>query len=485
MYDAAVAVPAAEGSGSAVPFRGGCPMKNYPTYSYWLETCGDDLAPRPRLDGSADVDVAVLGAGFTGLWTAYYLLERDPSLKIGILEREVAGFGASGRNGGWCYPGFPVSLGTIRDKYGAETARTVAHAMHETVDEIHRVLEREGIDAQWQEGGVLRFARGKHQLPSVVASHDEMEALGLGEYYQLLDADETRRRVNVTDVQGAVYMPHGASVHPGRMVRGLARAVERKGATIWEQTPVVDWETGRHPRFLTPYGEVRAKTLVLAGEAYLTELPKLRRAMIPLYSLIILTEPLAPELWEQIGWRNRELVSSSRYSVDYLNRTADGRILFGGRGAPYRWGSQITDALDRHEPTHQMLRQLMLQWFPMLRDTRVTHAWGGPLGMPRDWMPTTSYDAAAGVARAGAYTGSGVSTTNLFGRILADLITGAVTPLTRFPTVNHQSPRWEPEPFRFLGIRYVQEGFRRIDDKAERTGVAPSGRSLIEKLGEH
>ncbi|HEU5431569.1 MAG TPA: FAD-dependent oxidoreductase [Thermomicrobiales bacterium] len=460
-------------------------MKDYASYSFWLETCGDDLTPRARLDGSAEVDVAILGAGFTGLWSAYYLLQRDPSLRIGILEREIAGFGASGRNGGWCYPGFPVSLGSLRDRYGPDVARDVAIAMHETVDEVGRVLQEEGIDAEWHEGGLLRFARGAHQLPSIDASMRTTDGLGLGAYYQRLSADETRRRVNVTDVRGAVSMPHGATVHPGRMARGLARAVERKGATIWEQTPVVDYVPGRDPRFLTPYGEVRAKTLLLAGEAYLTQLPKLRRAMIPVYSLIILTEPLGPELWEQIGWRNRELLSSSRYSVDYVQQTADARILFGGRGAPYRMGSLIADPLDRHEPTHAMLRRLMVEWFPMLKDTRVTHAWGGPLGMPRDWMPTTSYDAAAGVARAGGYTGSGVATTNLFGRVMADLITGTISPLTRLPTVNHRSPDWEPEPLRWLGIRYVQEGFKRLDERAQRTGVAPSGRSLVEKLGEH
>ncbi|HEU0114281.1 MAG TPA: FAD-dependent oxidoreductase, partial [Thermomicrobiales bacterium] len=238
-------------------------MKDYASYSFWLETCGDDLTPRPRLDGSAEVDVAILGAGFTGLWSAYYLLQRDPSLRIGILEREIAGFGASGRNGGWCYPGFPVSLGSLRDRYGPDVARDVAVAMHETVDEIGRVLQAESIDAQWHEGGVLRFARGAHQLPAIDASWRTTEGLGLGAFYQRLTAEETRRRVNVTDVQGAVYMPHGATVHPGRLARGLARAVERKGVTIWEQTPVVDYVPGRAPRFLTPYGEVRAKTLLL------------------------------------------------------------------------------------------------------------------------------------------------------------------------------------------------------------------------------
>jgi glycine/D-amino acid oxidase-like deaminating enzyme len=460
-------------------------VKDYSRYSYWLETCGDDLTPRPRLDGSTDVDVAIMGAGYTGLWTAYYLLRRDPSLRVAVVEREIAGFGASGRNGGWCYPGFPVSSSLLRERFGVAAARAVSHAMHDTIDEIARVLGEEGIDAQWARGGSLRLARGEYQRPSIEGAYRALEALGLADRYQLLDAAQTAERVRVTDVVAALYNPAGASVHPGRLVRGLARAVERRGGTIYEQTPVLDYETGRNPRLLTPYGDVRARTLVLAGEAYSQQLPRLERTLVPMYSLIVLTEALTERDWAQIGWRQRELIASSRMSVDYLNRTADGRILFGGRGAPYHMHSLIDDNLDRHGPTHDMLRRMTVEWFPMLQDVHFTHAWGGPLGMPRDWMPTTSYDAAVGVARAGGYTGTGVATTNLFARILSDLIMGEVTPLTQLPTVNHRSPRWEPEPLRWLGIRFAQEGFARLDRQAARTGIAPTGRSLVERIGRH
>jgi glycine/D-amino acid oxidase-like deaminating enzyme len=460
-------------------------VKDYAKYSFWLETCGDDLTPRPRLDGSATVDVAVMGAGYTGLWTAYYLLKRDPSLRVAIIEREIAGFGASGRNGGWCYPGFPVSGTVLRERYGLEAARALLLAMYETFEEVERVIGEEQIDAQWARGGTLRLARGEHQRESVEGGYQAAVALGLGDHYQLLDANQTAEIVQVTDVVAGLYNPTGASVHPARLVRGLARAVEHRGATIYEQTPVLDYETGRAPRLITSYGDVRAKTIVLAGEAYSQQLPKLQRTLVPMYSLIVLTEPLSESDWDQIGWRHRELVSSSRMSVDYLNRTADGRILFGGRGAPYRMRSAIEDSLDRHEPTHAMLRSMSREWFPELHDVRFTHAWGGPLGMPRDWMPTTSFDPATGVARAGGYTGSGVATANLFGRILADLISGQSTALTQLPTVNHRSPRWEREPLRWLGIRYAQEGFARLDRQAEQTGIAPTGRTLVEKIGRH
>jgi glycine/D-amino acid oxidase-like deaminating enzyme len=460
-------------------------VKDYASYSYWLETSGDDLTPRPRLDGSIDVDVAVMGAGYTGLWTAYYLLKRDPSLRVAVVEREIAGFGASGRNGGWCTPGFPVSVGLLRKRFGTDAARAVSGAMFETIDEIERVIGEEAIDAQWARGGALRLARGEHQRPSIEGAYRGLDAMGLADRYELLDAAQVAERVCVTDVVGALSIPAGASIHPARLVRGLARAVEKRGGAIYEQTPVTDYETGRVPRLITPYGDVRARTIVLAGEAYSQTLPKLERTLVPMYSLIVLTEPLSDGDWAQIGWRNRELVASSRMSVDYLNRTADGRILFGGRGAPYQMHSRIDDGLDRHVPTHAMLRRMTVEWFPMLKDIRFTHAWGGPLGMPRDWMPTSSYDVAAGVARAGGYTGQGVATANLFARILTDLISGEVTPLTQLPTVNHHSPRWEPEPCRWLGIRYAQEGFAKLDRDAERTGKAPTGRTLVERIGRH
>ena len=458
-------------------------MKDYKTYSFWLETAGDDLTPRPRLDGSTDADVAILGAGYTGLWTAYYLLRREPSLRVAVVEREIAGFGASGRNGGWCSAGFPVSLALLSERYGADAARALHRFMCDAVDEVGRVVNEEGIDAHYQKSGALRLARGAHQWPALLEAHQTAQQLGLTDHYQVLDARQVDERVRVTKTYRALFTPDCAVIHPGRLVRGLARAVERRGGTIYEQTPVSDFETGRSPRLLTPYGEGRARTLVLAGESYLQQLRKLRRTLLPFYSLIVLTEPLSDAQWAEIGWHNRECLASTRYSVDYLSKTADGRILFGGRGAPYRLGSRITDSMDRHEPTHAMLRRMAVDWFPVLRDARFTHAWGGPVAAPRDWMPTMAYDPGAGLATSRGYTGQGVATANLAGRVLTDLITGADSPLTGLPMVNHRSPLWEREPLRWLGVRFVQEGYMRIDAKAERTGAAPTGRTLVERLG--
>ena len=192
---------------------------------------------------------------------------------------------------------------------------------------------------------------------------------------------------------------------------------------------------------------------------------------MPAYSLITLTEPLADADWAQIGWAAHECVASTAFMIDYLSRTSDGRILFGGRGRPYHFGSRIEDAYDRHGATHQMLQEHVRAWFPMLKKVEFTHTWGGPLGWARDYMPTMRYDPREGVAYAGGYTGTGVATANLAGRVLADLILRRDSDLTKLPPVNHRPRRWEPEPFRFLGVRLVQRGFARLDAKAEATGA--------------
>jgi glycine/D-amino acid oxidase-like deaminating enzyme len=459
--------------------------RDYSTYSFWLETAGEDLTPRPSLPGPTRADVAILGAGFTGLWTAYYLLRQDPSLRVVVLESEIAGFGASGRNGAWCNSAFPVTPDELARRFGTEATRDLLLQMRGAVDEIGRVAEEEGIDAQYFRGGQLRVARGPAQLPAIEGAYRSAQELGLEEDLRLLDAQETAERIRITGAEGALYNPHCATIHPARLARGLARAVERLGGEIFERTTVTDYEGGSNPKFLTDSGEVRAGAVVLAGEAYLARLRKLRRQVLPIYSLIVLTEPLSEAQWAEIGWEGRDCVASNRYTVDYLSRTADGRILFGGRGAPYHYGSSIQDEYDRHDVTHEMLRHTAREWFPALEDARFTHAWGGPLAMPRDWMPTMSYDPSEGVATARGYTGQGVATANLSGQTLADLILGRDTAVTGLPSVNHEPRSWEPEPLRWLGARYVQRGLAKVDDRAEQTGQPPTGKTLAERLGRH
>jgi glycine/D-amino acid oxidase-like deaminating enzyme len=238
-------------------------------------------------------------------------------------------------------------------------------------------------------------------------------------------------------------------------------------------------------RFTVDASVLGTATVVLAGEAWLTRLPGWRRALLPVYSLIVLTEPLDDARWAEIGWTRHECLSSHRYVVDYLSRTADGRILFGGRGAPYHFGSRIAPAYDRHERTHELLRAQLLDWFPPLEGVRFSHAWGGPIGMPRHWLPVFRHDARTGLAGAYGYTGQGVATAKLAGRVLADLVLGRESAFTDLPMVNHQPRRWEPEPLRWLAVRYLQWSLARTDARAARRGRPPSGRTLAERLVRH
>jgi glycine/D-amino acid oxidase-like deaminating enzyme len=461
-------------------------MTDYSKYSFWLEFAGESLTPRPALNRSIEVDVAILGAGYSGLWTAYYLLRENPGLNVAVVEKEIAGFGASGRNGGWVSPRFPVTATMLTQRYGRDAARSLFLAMMDSVDEIGRVCEEEQIDAKYHKGGYLSLARGVPQLASIRGSFAAFDRLGLGDRHRMLNAEEARERVNATRVEGALYSPDCASVHPARLVRGLARAVERRGGIIYEQTEVADFEEGSGARLVTPGGEIRTKKgVVLAGEAYLTRLAKLHRSLMPVYSLIVLTEPLTAEQWSRVGWQHGESVASNKLTVDYLTKTSDGRILFGSRGAPYAFGSKITDEQDRHEETHERARRAVIEWFPMLEGIKFTHAWGGPLGMPRDWMPTVSFDAGSKIGTARGYTGQGVATTNLAGRILASLILEKRSELEKLPLAQRRSPDWEPEPFRWLGVRYTQDAFSRIDVARESGRPRPIDAPIAEFIGRH
>jgi glycine/D-amino acid oxidase-like deaminating enzyme len=459
-------------------------LKDYGKYSFWLDTCGDDLTPRPALDGSITVDVAIMGAGFTGLWTAYHLLQRDPSLKVVVVEAEIAGFGASGRNGGWCFSGFPYPPSKLTERYGVDAARAVSKAMYDSVDDVGAVCEREGIDAHYAKGGELEVARADYDLPKLQEMYDEFKAIGLEDHYELFDAEQTAERIRVARAVGSFWDKEGAVIQPARLARGLARAVERHGATIYEQTRVLDWVEGPLPRLDTNRGNISAKVVVLAAEAYLANLPKTRRAVVPATSHMVVTEPLTTEQWEQIGWEGREVLGGFGTTAGYLNHTADGRIAFGPYRGQYPFNSKISDRLDRREDIFEHARMSTLDWFPMLKGVKFTHSWGGVFGMPRDHMPQMTYDPKTGIAAGYGYTGEGVATANLSGRVLADLITEADTELTTLPMTRHPKRDWEPEPLRWLGYTLVRRGRKKDLEEVERTGQYPEKKTLAQRLWE-
>ena len=447
----------------------------YADISLWHETAGDSWEPRASLWGDLDVDVAIVGAGYTGLWTAYYLAEARPDLRIAILEAEVAGFGASGRNGGWCSALFPASLDKVAAGSSREAALAQDRAMRATVDEVIRVAEAEDIDADIAKGGTVTVARTAAQLERARQEVEHARSWGLGEAdLSLLDRTEAERRLAATGTLGATFTPDAASIHPAKLVRGLARAVEARCVTIHEQSRVTAIEP--HRVLTEAAGVVTAEVVVRATEGYTPTLPGLEREIVPVRSLIIATEPLSDLVWSTIGLEERETFSDGRHLLVYGQRTADDRLVFGGRGAPYSFGSRITHADASDLRTHQRLMATLTDMFPAVRDRKVTHRWGGVLGIPRDWHASVGYDRTSGLAHAGGYVGDGVATTNLAGRTLRDLVlgtdpgTGTGTDLTALPWVGHVSPRWEPEPLRWLGINAGLRAMSVADAEESATG---------------
>jgi glycine/D-amino acid oxidase-like deaminating enzyme len=424
--------------------------------SWWWADLGGLPAPRPALDGDREADVCIVGAGYTGLWTACELLRADPSLAVVVLEREVAGFGASGRNGGWVL-GEIATGSSQRAAAGAAAIAALERAAQETVDEVGAACAREGIECDFVKGGALTVAQTAPQL-------ERLRAAPRGE---LLDLDDALARVRVAGLRGARFLPHCARVQPAKLARGLAQAIERRGATIHERTPALDVA----PRSVrTSSGTVRARWVVRATEGYTAGLPGLERALLPLSSSMIVTEPLDAETWAQIGWEGCETLDDAAHAYIYAQRTADGRIAIGGRGRPYRFGSGTDRAGEIPQATARQLRTRLTRLFPVLGDVRLDGAWTGVFGVARDWAAAVHCDRDSGLCWAGGYAGKGVAAANLAARTLRDLMLGHDTELARLPWVGHQARGWEPEPLRWLAVQTVYGALRAADAIEDRTG---------------
>ncbi|MER6091390.1 NAD(P)/FAD-dependent oxidoreductase [Streptomyces bluensis] len=463
-------------SGTAVPGVPGVPggVVNGGV-SFWY---ADDGLPERRapLPGDATADVVIVGGGFTGLWTAYYLKKAAPFLRITVLERKFCGYGASGRNGGWLYNGIAG-----RDRYaklhGHEAAVRLQRAMNDTVDEVVRVAAEEGVDAGIHKGGVLEVACTPAQLARLKAFH--ATELSYGERdRELYGAREAAQRVRVADAVGASWSPHGARLQPVRLVKGLVAVVEALGVTVHESTPVTEI---RPKHAVTPYGTVRAPYVLRCTEGFTAALKGERRTWLPMNSSMIVTEPLTEAQWQTVGWAGRETLGDMAHAYMYAQRTADDRIALGGRGVPYRFGSRTDNDGRTQAKTITELYEILVRFFPSLTGVRVDHAWSGVLGVPRDWCATVTLDRSTGLGWAGGYVGSGVATANLAARTLRDLVQqdsgqAGATDLTSLPWVGHRVRKWEPEPFRWLGVHGLYAAYRTADQRELALSGAESSR---------
>ncbi|NND58212.1 MAG: FAD-dependent oxidoreductase [Xanthomonadales bacterium] len=458
-------------------------LKNRPVDApgLWHDSIPGCLDPGPALATDIESDVAIVGAGYTGLWTAYYLKKNNPSLEVSILEAETAGYGASGRNGGWCSGYLSGIEHWLDDPARRDAGIRLQRLMFDTVAEIGRVTREESIDCHFEQSGALEIAVLPQQLERLKTEIENLRRLGFSETdYRWLDAGETGSRLSVDRALGGLLMRHCAAVHPARLARGLSAAVQRLGVSVFEKSPALAVNPGS---VRTPNGKVKARNVILATEGYTGSIRDRTRQLIPLHSMMVATEPLNKQQLSEVRFKRRYCFGNLDRLVTYGQLTADNRIAFGCRGS-YLFGSGI-QSFEPGDPVFNVVRETLLQFFPGLRGVRFSHSWGGCMGVSRTLRPSVVFDRDAGVGWAGGYFGNGVGAAHLAGKTLADLVLGFDTDRVNTPWVNPAGParRWEPEPLRWLGIR-SRARLMQLSDQAEYRGspLAPVFSKTLDAL---
>lgn len=432
--------------------------------SFWYDEVGIPT-PRPALSESLTADVCIVGAGYTGLWTAYYLKKASPNLRIVLLEERFAGYGASGRNGGWLTNSITGGRDQYVSSHGKAAVTAFQIAMNDTVDEVIRVAQEERIDASIVKGGELNIASNPAQLARLREWADEEHAWGFDDVL-IQDAAQSAARINIPGVVASIWHPHCARIHPAKLVQGLRATIVGLGVELYENTGVT--EIAPHVAH-TMRGSVTADHIVRATEGFTASLKGEHRTWLPMNSSIVVTEPLSNAIWNDIGWDGRETLGDMAHVYFYAQRTPDNRIAMGGRGVPYRFGSRTDNDGTTQASTVESLSGLIKRYFPAAAGANIDRAWSGVLGVPRDWAATVGLDATTGIAWAGGYVGTGVTATNIAGRTLCDLILGRDTELTRLPWVNHRTRKWEIEPLRWIATHGLYAAYSLADAREDRS----------------
>ena len=448
--------------------------------SPWLEealAAEGNPSPAPPPNGTSDADVAIIGGGFTGLWTAIHLLARAPELRVVLLESDICGSGPSGRNGGFVN-GWWDELDTLRALFGEHGALACARELASSVREIGAWAQREGVDAHYRQAGMLMVSTTALHDGAWQSSVDAAAALGVPDAYRQLDAAEVAERCRSPRFRGGALMADGATVHPGHLVRGLRRAALSRGLRVFERTRVSRLKERAGTVELTTesaagQGVVRAGHVVLGLNAWTSGWRPFRRAVLPWSSWMVRTEPMPELVASRLGWTGGESIIDARFSVHYLHVTRDGRIAFGaGGGVPGydgRIGQSFVDDLSAGRRAAAGFRWL----FPDRGGVRLTDMWGGPIDVSSDHLPRFGTLRGGRVHYAFGYSGNGVGPSHLGGRILAALALGADEPVTRLPLVNRHVRGFPPEPFRYVGARVLREAMIRRED-GEESGRRPS-----------
>lgn len=453
-------------------------MRNGDVSWWWRQVGGAPGARnrRPSLTGDVEADVCIIGAGYTGLWAAYYLATADPTLRIAVVEQTFAGFGASGRNGGWLTAALPGSRAVLNKVDGPDGTKALEQALRDQVDEVIAVAAREGIEADIVKGGEFRVATSAPQLGRLERAYAHEQTWGTPDEHWL-EENELADRIRMNSALAAIWTPHCARIHPVKLVQGLAETVERLGVTIYEDSAVTEAGEGL---VRTAAGSVRAPAVLRCTEGFTAQFPGERRTWLPMNSSMVVTAPLTTQQWDAIGWEGREVLGDEAHAYIYAQRTADDRIAIGGRGVPYRFGSRTDDFGVTQQITIDQLRGSLETLFPDLQGIELDHAWSGVLGVPRDWTATVTY--ADGFGYAGGYVGHGVNSAALAGRTLADLVLGNDTHRTTLPWVQRKVRKWEPEPFRYAGVMGLYAAYRQADRRESLTGRRSGIAGIADKI---
>ena len=428
--------------------------------SYWLTT--RDYTPNPPLQGSLEVDVAVVGGGFTGLCAAYFIKKAAPALKVALLESQVIGYGASGRNGGFSMTLFGLTLSLTALRFGRQRAKEAHHYMERAVDMLRELVRTEGLDCDYEHPGFLRVATSEKYRKRILHEIELARSLGL-EGIEWLDRQQLLDEIRSPLYLGAWWEPRCGILNPAKLAWSWKNAIERNKVEVYEQTPVLEIRKSKREILLTvPWGKVKADRLVLATNAYSHLIPQLRSKQVPVWTHIVMTEPLRREHFERIGWGGRQGIEDGRDFTHYYRLTADNRLVMGGRDVSVACGTDMD--LDRNEKTFLELERDVRQIFPSLKEISFTHRWGGPVSVPVDLAPALGYLGDKRIVYSLGCMGHGVSMTHLNGRTLSDLVLEKKSDLTDVFFVNRATLPWPPEPFRLL-ISKAVVGLMHLDDR--------------------
>ena len=397
-----------------------------------------NITYRKSISKNDSFDVAIIGAGFSGLWSAFHLKQFQPNLKIAILEKEYVGFGASGRNGGWASAEYPTSSNRLIKENGLESYKNLRTAITKSIDEIGEIAKSNNWQIDYAKGGALVFARGNAQLSRISKEIDEE--------HQLLNKSQTTDLLNIPSALGSVFTPHCAALNPFKLVRALADHLEKLGVMIYEQSSVSEI---RDKQVEVNGFNVNCTFSIRATEAF-TPRKWMGNRQIPIYSLMVATEPLSNEVVKEIRNTQRATFQEACHLITYAQITGDNRLALGGRGVRYKLFSRLSERSEIDNRMHSALEKRARSWFPQITDAKFEYRWGGAVALTRRWQAYLNFDQATGRAEIGGYVGDGVTLSYLVAKTLAEKMSNIKT--ANLPFIDQGIGRWEPEPIRYLAV---------------------------------